>query len=192
MNKWIYITVAGVVAVVVGATAVNSMSKVDHGDSTAKNTSKSVKSSYSSSSKISESISSDGSESSVTSEISTTPETSATSVSVDSANNLELTEQSAIELFKKMFTVNPTLAYDVLWENYRDNAWRVETQGPGEIVLHYTNIGAGGSYYKFENLTDNRVKITVFGGNASYPDDPTHAYVVDEESGKLLGAGVKG
>jgi uncharacterized protein YcfL len=70
--------------------------------------------------------------------------------------------------------------------NYSVAQWGLETQGKNDIVLHYTNIGgAGGSYLKLIKDGEH-VKMLEFDGNASFPGNPTHQFIVRISDGLIV------
>lgn len=77
---------------------------------------------------------------------------------------------------------------EILWENYRRDLWSLVEYGTSSntITLHFTNIGgAGGSYVQFVK-NDENTEITNFDGNASYPNNPTMRYTVQNADNKVI------
>lgn len=77
---------------------------------------------------------------------------------------------------------------EIIWENYRRDLWSLVKDGTSNntITLHFTNIGgAGGSYDQFVKNEEN-TEITSFDGNASYPNNPTIRYTVQNANYKVI------
>lgn len=62
-------------------------------------------------------------------------------------------------------------------ENYDRSYWTEVSNEGGTIVLHLRNAGSGGNYYEFSKSGSVTI-ITLYAGNASYPDNPTVTYWV--------------
>lgn len=63
-------------------------------------------------------------------------------------------------------------------ENYDRSYWTEVESNDYSITLHLRNAGAGGNYYVFEKSGDLTI-LTLFSGNANYPDNPTTIYWID-------------
>ncbi|MDW4525292.1 hypothetical protein R3398_02760 [Rossellomorea marisflavi] len=66
--------------------------------------------------------------------------------------------------------------------------WELVEEGTSgdTMLLHFSNIsGAGGSFTKFVSHGD-RVEITEYNGNASYPQNPSIRYTVERADGKVV------
>lgn len=77
---------------------------------------------------------------------------------------------------------------NIFWENYERDLWEVVEQGTSgdTMLLHFSNIsGAGGSFTKFVSHGD-RVEITEYNGNASYPQNSSIRYTVERADGKVV------
>ncbi|MDR1605898.1 MAG: hypothetical protein LBS41_02160 [Streptococcaceae bacterium] len=94
---------------------------------------------------------------------------------------------AAIKFYEKVVknTANQKLI-SIDSNNYSAAQWQLETQGQDDITLHYTNIGgAGGSYLKLLK-DDEHVKMLNFYGNASFPGQPTHQFIVRISDGLII------
>ncbi|MBS4211612.1 hypothetical protein [Neobacillus rhizophilus] len=77
---------------------------------------------------------------------------------------------------------------EIAWENYQRDLWGLVKNGTSgnTITLHFTNIsGAGGSYDQFVK-NDETTVITSFDGNASFPNNPTMRYTVQNSDYKVI------
>lgn len=111
--------------------------------------------------------------------LSETPETTASS-SVSTPATPEKQADSttwqsmdeAIDFYEQTFTDRT---------NYERRLWSQTSNSGNTIVLHWSNIGgAGGSYWAFQKNGDGTKSIIVYDGNASYPNNPSVEYVVDQ------------
>jgi hypothetical protein len=80
------------------------------------------------------------------------------------------------------------ISKEIEWDNYRRDLWSIVKEGTSNntITLHFTNIsGAGGSYEQLVKNGETTV-ITSFDGNASYPNNPTVRYTVQNANYKVI------
>jgi hypothetical protein len=80
------------------------------------------------------------------------------------------------------------ISKEIAWDNYRRDLWSIVKDGTSNnmITLHFTNIsGAGGSYEQFVK-NDETTVITSFDGNASYPNNPTVRYTIQNTNYKVI------
>lgn len=74
----------------------------------------------------------------------------------------------------------------MFWEYYRRDLWSLVEDGTSGITLHFTNIcGAGGIFEQFVKH-DEYTEITFFGGNASYSNNPSMRYTVQNAGYKVI------
>lgn len=88
------------------------------------------------------------------------------------------TMDEAVQFYEDTYK-NPAnaISKDLIWENYDRSCWSVTEQSGDRIVLHWTNLGAGGSYDEFIKGGDT-TELIVYGGNAAYPNDPSAKYTI--------------
>ncbi|MDN4523035.1 hypothetical protein [Fictibacillus fluitans] len=95
----------------------------------------------------------------------------------------------AINFYENTYkNTNNEISKEILWENYRRDLWSLVKEGTSgnKITLHWTNIGgAGGSYNQFVKK-DETTEITLFDGNAQYPNHPTIRYTVRNSDYKVI------
>ncbi|MED4229502.1 hypothetical protein [Neobacillus cucumis] len=95
----------------------------------------------------------------------------------------------AIDFWEKTYkNVDNEASKEIAWENYRRDLWSWVKDGTSGnmITLHFTNIsGAGGSYDQFVKNDENTL-ITFFDGNATYPNNPTIRYTVQNADYKVI------
>jgi hypothetical protein len=95
----------------------------------------------------------------------------------------------AIDFWEKTHkNVDNDVSKEILWENYRRDLWSLVKEGTSNntITLHFSNIsGAGGSYDQFVKNRET-TEITSFDGNASYPNNPTIRYTVQNADYKVI------
>ncbi|NPC93591.1 hypothetical protein HOO54_15430 [Bacillus sp. WMMC1349] len=97
--------------------------------------------------------------------------------------------EEAINFWENTFKNSDNeVSKEIVWENYRRDLWSLVKEGTSNdtITLHFTNIGgAGGSYEQFIK-NDKNVEITSFSGNASYPNNPTMRYTVQNKDYRVI------
>jgi hypothetical protein len=95
----------------------------------------------------------------------------------------------AIDFWEKTHrNADNEVSKEIIWENYRRDLWTLVKNGTSNntITLHFTNIGgAGGSYDQFVK-NDETTEITSFDGNASYPNNPSMRYTVQNANYKVI------
>lgn len=111
--------------------------------------------------------------------------TAAAAPKANSAANTWKSMEEAIEFYEEVYK-NPENNLDMIWENYDRKCWSLVEQSGNRMVLHWTNIsGAGGSYDEFIKNGET-IQLIVYGGNASYPHDPSIRYTIQSEGNKII------
>lgn len=73
-----------------------------------------------------------------------------------------------------------------IWENYDRSCWSLRENNGNRILLHWSNIGgSGGSYDEFVKNGDT-TELTVYDGNASYPNNPSAKYTIRNSDHKVI------
>ncbi|MGM0124832.1 hypothetical protein IGI37_002226 [Enterococcus sp. AZ194] len=93
----------------------------------------------------------------------------------------------AIEFYEATYkNTENEISKDIAWNNYDRKCWSLTKQEGDTIVLHWSNIGgAGGSYCKFVKDGEN-TQLFEYDGNASYPDNPTKQFTIQNSNHKVL------
>lgn len=106
-----------------------------------------------------------------------------TSEQLDASTNSGWTTEQAIDYWEATF-LNGVNGNQIIRENYDRSYWSEVSNESSTIVLHLRNAGAGGNYYVFEK-SDQVTQITLYSGNATYPDNPTTDYWVNNEDYRI-------
>lgn len=92
----------------------------------------------------------------------------------------------AIEFYEKVYKKAEN-NLEMNWENYDRKCWSLVEQSGNRIVLHWSNIsGAGGSYDEFIK-NGKTTQLIVYDGNASYPNNPSIKYTIQNDGEKVVG-----